>query len=166
MSGGVKDFVYARFVTIFKYVRKAFVAGNSISGSGERVALVVYALKNPDTWILGEGFSHAGLYQAKIHGFKHFGQSSLGAFLILGGVWYTIVITGLYTKIFINLIGGKIKSVISIGAILVFAFLMIYTQTFTRTNIMTALVLIMLAFGMRQRQFYGVKYQENIHEKD
>ena len=151
LNNGIKVFFDRNFFRLFAKISKSLFLGNTVSGSTERVAIIVYALERPSTWLFGDGVSSAGFYQSGLHGFNHFGQASIGSLLILTGIWYTTLITILYWKLFKTVAENKRNHRVSIGIVLLLIVLMIYSQCITRTNIMTTLLLIMLTFRMRQR---------------
>lgn len=97
-----------------KYLRnrvEAMLHFNSVgmTGSNERLYQVRYGLLNSFGWMIGKGFGTAKLVQANAHGFMHFGICSMGAYIILLGIWFFLAYTLLYTKLFYDIVnaGGK-----------------------------------------------------------
>lgn len=78
-----------------------------MTGSNERFYQVQYGLSHKFGWFLGEGFGTAKMVQANGHGFLHFGISSMGAYIILAGIWFFILYTLLYSKLLYGIVNEK-----------------------------------------------------------
>lgn len=129
--------------------------GNRAIGSTERIAIILFALQRTSTWIFGTGFGSTFIYEAGYMGFAHFGQSDFGSILVLGGIWYLIVQFVFYFRSFCTVTdceslktGWPLK--LSIAVILIL--ILVYTKCFTRTNVISSLLLIMLAFRKKQEK--------------
>ncbi len=136
-------------VKFLKVISSSVSMGNTANGSGERIAILAYAAKMPSTWLAGTGFGSSFLFQANYHGFRHFGQGDLGSFLILGGLWYTILSFAYYFTIARRLMHGHRKKsnlILSVGFFLLLSCIMLYTQAFTRADFMLGVMLIVLAY--------------------
>lgn len=149
---GVRQFIDYNFVRTINLVNNSRRLGNSANGSNERIAILAFALSKSSTWLTGTGFGSAGLYESNYMSFFHFGQADLGTLLILGGIWFTILLTVFYMKSFLIIIEEKRENRTVALRLAVFVILfstMIYTQCFTRTKLITSLILIMLSFRVR-----------------
>lgn len=151
---GFKQFIDDNFTRTFNLINSSVRLGSSASGSNERIAILGFALSRPSTWLTGTGFGSAMFYEDNYMRFHHFGQADLGSLLILGGIWFTILLTAFYMKSFISIIGetkGKGSIALKLAVFIILLSTMIYTQCFTRTKFITSLTLIMLAFRVRTR---------------
>lgn len=148
-SDAVVQVVETSIGKIIDNVVRAVNIGNNASGSGERIAIVITALSQPSTWLLGVGFGTASMYASSFWGFKHFGQADFGSLLVFGGIWFAVLQIVLFTKMF-SCITAKQKNnrLFTAAIILILLFVSIYTQCYTKTNIMTALLLNMLALRL------------------
>lgn len=149
--------LYEHNSDIRSFLDAIFVArnlGNRAIGSTERIAIIMFALQRPSTWLVGTGFGSASIYEAGFLGFVHFGQADFGSIIVLGGIWYLIIMIIFYFRSFCIVTDcEELKNSWAIKlSILVILFLtLIYTKCFTRTNVISALLLIMLVFRNRIR---------------
>lgn len=162
----VQNFFDENIMSTVNIIQSAIKIGNQANGSNERIAILGYAFKLPSTWIFGEGFGNTSIYQSGYHGFNHFGQADMGSLLILGGVWYTLLLFYYYSNSFLGIIAGKnYRRAASVIKVMVIAFLVIttvYQQCLTRTNAVTALSLIMLVFRYKLNSSETVKIKGEV----
>lgn len=151
-SDSVKAFLDNTLFHTLKIIREAWGLGVSAKGSNERIAIIGYALSFPCVWLFGTGFGSSGFYTSGYHGFYHFGQADFSSILLLGGVWFSILILLYYYKSFMCIVRPntiKNKRALRVSVLMILLSTSIYTQCYTRTNIMETLILIMLAFRVR-----------------
>lgn len=152
-NNGIRTLIDDNYLKTFNLIMNARNLGASANGSNERIAILSFALSRVSTWITGTGFGSSYIYSSGYLGFNHFGQADFGSVLILGGVWYTVLLMAYYMKSFILIIGQQSKMNRRILKFSIFVILFctaVYTQCFTRTNTMSTLILIMLAFRVRE----------------
>jgi hypothetical protein len=112
-----------------------------IAGSSERIAMVLYALKNPEIRWLGAGLGKYGMKQSGALGFLHFGQSDLGAFWCLGGTLLVICIFVIMGMILRHVFNDNLIIAIEILLLLL---LLIFTNVLTATSITVSYVLYVM----------------------
>lgn len=132
---------------------EAIGVGNEAYGSTERIAIIGFAFAMLSTWILGTGFGSAMVFESGYMGFAHFGQADLGALLILGGIWITLFIVIMYCNFFMSMALPQGRRNVICWLSMVFFVLVtcLYTQCFTRTDIMFCLIMLMLSLQHEQR---------------
>ena len=159
-------------------MRDSIHLGNQANGSGERIAILKYALCTLSTWFLGKGFGAAMVFEEGYQGFAHFGQADLGSILLLGGLWFSLFFLFMYSRLFLSFVSfhkpgkrgpwynvrmtrssivyGMLKWVTMIGFLLI---LSLYTQCFTRTDIMLCLSIMILSLrqAIREHLNYMIK---------
>lgn len=119
---------------IFNVIEKIGVSEPDVSlGSSERLVMIFYFFTYTNSILMGNGLGNNYWTQNNAFGFKHFGQSDLGVFLIIGGVLFLFLIM-LYLKSVLKTIFKKTS--IEIVLCLFLVFLMMYTQMFTVTSLM------------------------------
>ena len=136
----------------FEMVSIARNLGNRAIGSTERIAIIMFALEKPSTWIIGTGFGSSFIYESGYMGFVHFGQADLGSILILGGIWYLIIQVIFYFKGFClvsDCEGMKNTRKIELMIVIILLLVLTYTKCFSRTNVISSLILIILALRNR-----------------
>lgn len=148
----VKEFIDHNVLKLLVMMQTSLHIGSSALGSNERIAIMGYALGNMKTWLTGTGFGSASYYQSGYQGFMHFGQADFGSILILGGVWFLILMIMAYQRMFMRIVGVPKNKMLQLGVTIILIITVVYTQCFTRVNIATSLVLIMLAFKLRFQQ--------------
>ena len=172
---------YFLFPSIHKYVNNTLIktlsdflsnfnAGAKAVGSNERIAIIGYALKKAETWKFGQGIATAYLNQSGYHNFRHFGQSDLGSFVLLIGIWFFIAILISYLYFSISIIKGDSKQRISTVFIIVLTgvllILTLYTQCFSRTNVIITLMLIVSALHIKQNEIRKKESENNRESGD
>ena len=143
----VQKFVDENILNLLKLINESFTLGSEALGSNERIAIIGQALSSPSTWFFGNGFATVPIYSNGYLGYSHFGQSDFGSLLTLGGIWFVIANFVYYIYIFRKIINSKKISVV-VGLVLLLLLISIYTQCFSRTNTITCLVLLMMAYRM------------------
>lgn len=154
-NNGVRSFFDDNFIKTVRLITNSYNLGASANGSNERIAILPFALSRVSTWMAGTGFGSNYIYSSGYLGFNHFGQADLGSVLILGGIWFTVLLITYYIKSFAFIIGSQRKTNRGVLIFCIFVILFctaVYTQCFTRTNTITTLILIMLAFRVRYNQ--------------
>lgn len=122
--------------TLLKRIDLLLLKNNqSALGSNERLAIYQYALDHEYGWKLGTGFGSWGFDMPNFHGFPHFGISSIGTITMLTGIWFYLLLTFMFSRIF----SGKINIKFLFYFILI-AFLIVILSIFT--PIMTTGILI------------------------
>ena len=150
LSVDFREFIDNNFLSLYRMILNSVNLGSMANGSNERIAMIFYALKCPDTYLFGKGFGSVGLYQAGVEGFRHFGQADFGTLLILGGVWFTSLLLCSYIKMLNGIIAKKkLNEVVGVGIIIIVLILTAYTQCVTRTNCTMCLILIALSLRYR-----------------
>lgn len=152
-NDSARVFIEKNFLKTFNLIVSARNLGTTANGSNERIAILLFALSKASTWITGTGFGSSFIYSSGYLGFNHFGQADFGAVLILGGVWFTALLLAFYMRSFILVIGqqnNKKRNILKISIFVILFCTAVYTQCFTRTNTMSTLILIMLAFRVRE----------------
>lgn len=149
--GNIFSFVYDEIInpfclgTLNKYV----------AGSRERFAIVGYALNQKSTFSLGLGLGSMYMYQSEFGSYRHLGQSDLGVFLLLLGIWLTLLYVGFYLYMYLKIINGSKKvcknPIFNIGLIGFVLIVALYTQSFTRTYITTCTIMLMIAYRLNFR---------------
>lgn len=77
--------------------RVIFFDFSNIAGSNERLAIPLVALAKGNGWLFGQGLGAWMWHKGNYFGFKHFGLSSIGSFIMLGGIWFYLLYTYLFT---------------------------------------------------------------------
>ena len=150
--------LYTSNSDIRKFVDTIIIAlslGNRAIGSTERIAIIMFGLQRPSTWLVGTGFGSSFIYAAGYMGFAHFGQADLGSILILGGIWYLAIQIIFYFKSFCivsNCKGLKNSRAIKLSIFVILLSVLTYTKCFTRTNVISSLLLIILVLRNRIRE--------------
>ena len=114
---------------------------NLVQGSNERFGMIAFALSNKSKRFFGYGIGTSIWKQENAFGFIHFGQSDIGAFMVLGGIIFVFLISLYIFSIIKNIFK---KNTISIILTLVLIVLGIYTQIFTSISMMACTTLFIL----------------------
>lgn len=69
-----------------------------IAGSNEIFAIVFNALSSASGWLFGKGFGTADFGGCSCFGYGSFGLSSIGSFIMIGGIWFYLLFTYHMTK--------------------------------------------------------------------
>ena len=150
----VRDFIEGNLFKLLGGMADSVSLGADASGTNERVAIVGYALSLPETWGVGSGFGASGLYTEGAFGFNHFGQADFGSLVMLGGIWFYLMLMALYTYMLARIcVPRNARRKGALVAVIIVILLMgtLYTQCFTKVNCMVCIVLLCMAFGMRWR---------------
>ncbi|MCQ2454867.1 MAG: hypothetical protein MJ090_01795 [Clostridia bacterium] len=110
----------------------------SVKGGGERFAMILYALSDLKTAIIGEGLGNY-VYTSGNLGFAHFGQADVGTFICLGGSVYIFLMFSLIYSAFKRTFGNRF---ISLVLLLAFFALSCYTHVFMDVSITTSIMFI------------------------
>lgn len=152
-----KEFIDDNVLNLFDLVDTSISAGNSANGSGERIAMIKYALSNNSTFIFGTGLATTGFYTEYYLGFHHFGQADLGTLLNLGGIYFVTTMVICYFRLIIGIVDKKNRNpLVNIGLFCFFMFVLTYTQTCTSKDLCLALILVALAFRFKFQNDYKV----------
>lgn len=149
------DKIFYSFEKIFSELRSSEFAGY---GSAERVYQVIYAFIRYNALGFGYGTGSFIWHAGKALGFNYFGQGDLGAFLCLGGMWFTLLVLVfmVYNGMAVVFGTNENKSYVYcciVGAIMLF--LMLYTQIVTTNTINLIFLFVLVIFGMTYRQSSG-----------
>lgn len=145
----VQMFFDDNIFNLLKMIQNANGLGSHAKGSNERIAIIGYALALPRVWLFGTGFGSTGIYSSGYHGFYHFGQADFGSVLLLGGIWFSLLIFIYYYKSFMSIIDPvcvKNKKLLKSIVCMILLSTAIYTQCYTRTSVMQVLLLIIFTF--------------------
>ncbi len=121
------------------------------SGSSERLAIIKYAFMLDSTWKFGTGVAATQWIQARTFGFVHFGINSIGSYILVGGLWFYIAYTLLYSELYYSLVSMMKKEqkiilkLIIVGIVVVFT---LYTTIYNdaRTSLMVGLIAAVIRF--------------------
>lgn len=80
-----------------------------IAGSNERLAIVFDALSSASGWLIGRGFGVADFGGGSYFGYGSFGLSSIGSFIMIGGIWFYLLFTYQVTRELQYLVCNKTK---------------------------------------------------------
>ncbi len=106
LASYIQDYIIEagmKFVTLGK---------NGGRGSIERITIAIDALKSKYGWLLGKGLGASATLEAngKYLGYVHFGMSSIGTMITLGGIWFYLSVCLFYTHFFYRFIKLRKKS--------------------------------------------------------
>ena len=124
---------------------------SSASGSNERLAIVSYALQLPETYLFGYGLGSWGFGKSGLYGFQHFGINSISSFIALGGIWFYLLVSIMYTLVFCRInpaSSRKNKILMFIIMFLGIQVLAVYTPIYTNEVTMLWAALIFFVFVM------------------
>lgn len=162
-NSAVREFIDANVLNTLDIIVKAHSLGSTANGSNERIAIIFEGLGMLSTWFIGKGFGSTAMYGSGFLGYNHFGQSDFGSILVLGGIWYLLLLLCYYLKSFVIIIGRdsfKNNRALKWSITIIVVCIAVYTQCFSRTNVVSALILIMLAFRVRFREEVHVNVLE------
>ena len=114
-------YVWIRIVMLLNFNKDYF----QIAGSNERLAIVFDALSSASGWMFGKGFGTADFGGGSYFGYGSFGLSSIGSFIMIGGVWFYLLFTYHMTKALQYLVSNKTK--IDFFGMIIFGIVCIYT---------------------------------------
>lgn len=145
-------------------LKRIISSSTIVAGGGERIAIIAHALTQPASYFLGKGWGASHLYSAGYLGFAHFGQSDLGSILTLGGIWYLLVIINYYYQLMLRIVSVQMVvqyKYITLVVLMVIMVSLLYTQPFTRSDVLLCMIFIMLVFRMK---IQDIKKAEQEHE--
>ena len=122
-------------------------------GSNERLAIVEYATRKGFGLKFGTGLGAWPLTKPDYLGFAHFGLSSIGAFVSLGGFIFYLIILIIYTNLLTSRIKKGFVAILDKAyGVFMLVVLSIYTIIFTSGIIMLWIVLAFIIFDLLSRQ--------------
>lgn len=150
MIPATRDFINEYVIIRLKMVFNVNSEIYQINGSNERLAIVLDALSSSSGWLFGKGIGSASYGGGDFWGYAHFGLSSIGAFIMTGGIWFYLFYTLYFANAFSLLIGSKrnAKVIFMISALLIVVY-SIYTIIYTSfvTTIWVILLFIILGIA-------------------
>lgn len=158
-NAAVREVIDTNVLKTLDLIVAARNLGASANGSKERVAIIFDGLSMFSTWLVGKGFGSTSIYGSGFLGYNHFGQADLGSILVLGGIWYLLLLLYYYLKSFSIIIGvNSLKNhrALTWSVVVIVISVAVYTQSFTRTNVISTLILMMLAFRGRRKEITKV----------
>lgn len=123
-----------------------------VQGSNERFGMISFILQDTMHRRLGYGIGYTQWTTPYTFGFVHYGQSDLGTFMCLGGIWFAIIIFIYVIQCIKHCIRDNWITLLLAVMILI---LSVYTQIFTVSTLMSNVMLYV--------SLCGIKY--NIHEE-
>lgn len=141
---GVHSFLKNNVISTFEKAVYAINMGNEAYGTTERIAIIFWALRRPETWQLGLGYDQAMLFEGNnFLGFAHFGQADMGSLLVLGGIWMTIALIVYVYRCFNRMATGSIHVSFEchLSLMLYIIILLVYTQLFSRVDNMMCIIM-------------------------
>lgn len=128
-----------------------------MTGSNERLHIVRNALEHDWGWGIGKGLGVSKLVQGGFMGFPHFGLSSVGAYITLGGLWFYLLFTLLYTIIFYKIVNVRKKTnkkllILIYAVMVVFSF---YTNIYSDARSVIMLAILAVLFRKMNLKFIG-----------
>lgn len=117
-------------VLIKKISSTVFFENSYINGSNERLAIAYKALEEKIGWKFGLGLgSSFWVSNQSFYEFEHFGLSSIGSFIYLGGIWFYLFITLMYIYMFFKVWHIEMKPTTSYVVLL--SFFMIFVSSYS-----------------------------------
>ena len=121
------------------------INSTSRGGSATRLSTVNLFLQSDVNKLIGYGMGFCRWREPDAFGFKLFGQSDLGPFLLMGGFVFVFLLLFL---LYITLCRMNRSRLLSVGEIIFFVFLLLYTQPATNCSIFASTMLIFLLLGI------------------
>ena len=156
------DFIKKSF---YDRVQRMFFYQNfgGAAGSSERLAIIKYGFTLNTTYAFGTGVGATRWIGDKSYGFSHFGINSMGSYLIIGGIWFFILYTLLYTEIYYKMFVFTRKENKIVLRAVIFLLVIIFTIYTTLFNdARTAILLGMIAIVFRPM----IKTKQNVVSKE
>ena len=130
---------------------------DSVYGGNERLEIINYAVRERSTWLIGKGIGSSAWIEVGAFGFGHYGLSSMGAFLVQMGIWFTTIYIILYSymsSIMINRMDNTKMSRPRISIIIIFIIsaLAVYSPIFTSYTSSIWIFFCFCAFGGVQKE--------------
>ncbi len=122
-----------------------------IVGGSERLYMIVFAFTKYNGWLWGNGIGTYYWLMSTALGFTQFGQSDLGNFLCLGGLFFTIPCLLCYGKLYTYIARVDIGNRSFYLALMIFVFyiiMTIYTLPMKSTPIQIAVIMIYVVYGL------------------
>ena len=122
-------YVWIRIVMLLNFNKSYY----QIAGSNERFAIVFNALSSASGWLFGKGFGTADFGGGSYFGYGSFGLSSIGSFIMIGGIWFYLLFTYHMTKELQYLVNNRTRvdffGIIIFGVVCVYsAYTILYTS--------------------------------------
>lgn len=136
-------------LSLFDLVESSSSIGTDAVGSGERIAIIGYALNLASSWLFGIGLGAATFHEGAFCGFTHFGQADFGSLVILLGVWFLIALFAFYVFCVSCGCRGRRPYVLYLSLVALATTATIYTQCFTRAN--NALLFLLIGLALVER---------------
>jgi len=115
-------------------------------GSSERFWEVYYAFQRYNALSYGQGLSAAPFQAERYLMFYHFGQSDLGTFLILGGLFFTLVTITIFMYYYTKLSKARGIQIIEILVALLLG--MVFTQVISMNSMQIIFISSLLSFRL------------------
>lgn len=148
---------YIRKIVFDKIQRFFFYESfGGASGGNERLAIVRYAFQLKSTWAFGTGVGATQWFE-RAYGFAHFGINSMGSYILLGGLWFYLIYTSIYTAVYYSMFAINKTEKSFMMKLIVFAvviFFSMYTTIFNdaRTAIIVGLIAVVIRPLLERRQ--------------
>ncbi len=117
-------------------------------GSYVRFGMLNYFFNSDINKLVGAGIGTVGWKEDYSFGFKNFGQSDMGSFLILGGLLFVLLLLIMITLCTHKGFRSSFMEIIGCALLLI---IMIYTQPFTTMSIIISYMLFMLVCGIESK---------------
>lgn len=144
-------YVWIRINMLLNFNKSYF----QIAGSNERLAIVFDALSSTSGWLFGRGFGAADLGGGNYFGYGSFGLSSIGSFIMIGGIWFYLLFTYQIAKELQYLVNRKLRlDFFCVVAFLVVIIYTVYTILYTSFVSMLWIGFIFLEIGFNKRRVY------------
>ena len=125
------------------------IGSTSAGQSSQRFSIINYFFQSDVNKLLGYGIGYCEWREKNGFGFTRFGLSDLGPFFLLGGITFVCL---LCVFLFITLCRMNRSRLLSVGEILFFVFLLLYTQPATNCSIFASAMLIFLLLGINNHE--------------
>lgn len=134
-------FVGEFYDRIMHEINQGWNKTNLVQGSSERIGIISYALANPEMRYDGYGLATTIWKKEYAFGFKHFGQSDVGVFILLGGLLFISLVLLFVFFVLKQIFKYKMIALLGTIAMLLVG---IYTQIFTTFTMMGCMILLLL----------------------
>ncbi|MBM7869845.1 hypothetical protein JOC70_001315 [Clostridium pascui] len=132
-----------------------------INGSNERLAIPYYGLTNEWGWKFGKGIGAWRLHKGGYLGFNHFGLSSVGSFINLGGIWFYLLYCFLNAIMLQEICNrGRKSGMFLIVTLCSVILLSIYTVIFTSS---VSIIWLALSFAILGEMKKGIDGKEDFN---
>lgn len=149
---------YIRNVFFSKLNKVLVFEALTTNGSNERLAIPSYALSHLWGWLFGKGFGAWKLQLGGYMGFRHFGLSSVGSFITLGGIWFYLAYCSFYACMLKRMCANrKQRGRIWIVCMLVVVFLTFYTVFFSSVVSSLWIAMSFMVYGEMHKRIQAKK---------